>query len=134
MSIELGPRDEERFADIEESLREYLIFLVDFSMGVLEKRPNQIEALENAANALTTLGYYEDGLRCDQRLSSLRPENATVVYNLACSQALVGDLEAALLTLDRAINLGYLDAGHMKNDPDLANLWSHPRFGELSDK
>ncbi len=132
MRIELGPRDEERFASVEESEREYLAFLIDFCLGILAKRPNQPEALSSAASALTALGYYEDGLRCDRRLAHLWADNAVVIYNLACSLALTQNTEEALETLERAIRLGYSDDGQMMKDADLASLRGLPRFVELA--
>jgi hypothetical protein len=50
---------------------------------------------------------------------------------LACSLALCHASAAALVELERAIELGYDDAQHMLDDADLANLRSEPRFVAL---
>lgn len=130
--IELGPRDDERFTSVEDEEREYLAFLIDFTMGILEKRPNQIEALNCAATALTALGYYQDGLRMDMRLARIRPTDAGVIYNLACSLSLTGGLAKSLEALEKAIEFGYDDVSHMRSDPDLANVRTLPAFDELT--
>ncbi len=133
MAIDLGPRDEQRFAALEEEEREYLVFLVDFSLCILDRRPRHLEALQQAANALTGLGYYHFGLGLDRRLKQLRPQDATVAYNLACSLALIGRAEDALAELAEAVRLGYRDGEHMLTDPDLRALKHLPRLVELAE-
>jgi len=128
MRIELGPRDEQRFTSVDPDERDYLSFLLSLALGVLAQRPNQIEALESGANALTALGYYQDGLLLDQRLAALRPGDSLVIYNLACSLALTGRADEALESLAEAITLGYTDARHMARDPDLQSLQDNHRF------
>ena len=131
MRVELGSRDDERFQQVEAGEREYLSFLLSLCLAVLARRPNQLEALHNGANALTALGYYEDGLLLDRRLATLQPSDATVVYNLACSLALTRHLDEAFEILSRAIRLGYHDAGHMAKDDDLRSLRADERFRDL---
>jgi tetratricopeptide (TPR) repeat protein len=130
-TLELGPRDDERWASVEAEEREYLLFLLDLSLHILHARPRQPETLHAAATALTTLGYYEDGLRYDRALARLRPEDALALYNLACSLALTGATEEAFATLERAVGAGYHDAAHMRRDPDLEALRHFPRFRTL---
>ena len=119
---------------MDEPEREYLSFLMDFCVQVLEKRPCYREALENAANAMTALGYYEDGLRMDSRLSRLFPDDPGILYNLACSLALTTNTEEALDALEKSIYTGYKDARHMVQDSDLESLQDHPRFSALLTK
>ena len=138
MPVELGPRDEKRFRALDEETRDYLGFQLDLCLGILSRRPQHLEALASAANALTALGYYADGLALDRRLSALRPEDPVVVYNLACSLALAGQNDEALTVLAQAIRLGYREAEHMAQDPDLVSLQKFPQFrqllAEVSDK
>lgn len=130
----MGPCDIKRFDALSAQEREQLTFEADFCMAVLKKRPYQFEALQAAANSLTALGYYQDGLKFDQRLEEMRPSDPLVVYNLACSLSLVGRVEDGLQKLEAAITLGYRDKSHIKDDPDLGNLRGHPRFKELEDR
>ena len=52
----------------------------------------------------------------------------SVLYNLACSLALTGDLEGAERALARAIQAGWLNAHHSDRDPDLAELRGRPAW------
>ncbi len=131
MRVKLGPRDEERYAGVDSGEREYLTFVMQLGLGILTKRPRQVEALERVADAMTALGYYHDGLALDLRLAAILPRDPLVLYNLACSQALTGHLDDALDTLERAMEVGYRDARHMSRDQDLLNLHGHDRFLEL---
>ncbi len=134
MSSKLGPRDEQRFAGMEPQEREYLAFLIDLCFRVLRKRPEQPEALDRAASALTALGYYETGLALDRRLATLRPDSQLVLYNLACSLALTGQADEAMDALRRAIELGYEDVAHMLQDEDLVSLHGDARFTRLLER
>lgn len=134
MGFTLGNRDEARFTSVAAAEQEYLIFRIDLCLTILQKRPFQPEALRSAADALTALGYYTDGLELDRRLARLFETDATVRYNLACSFSLTGQADDALRELELSIDLGYNDSVHMKNDPDLTGIQGHPRFRELLHK
>ena len=54
-----------------------------------------------------------------------------VLYNLACAQALSGGADAALATLGRAIDAGWMHDQHSQQDPDLAALRTHPTWPDL---
>jgi tetratricopeptide (TPR) repeat protein len=53
------------------------------------------------------------------------------LYNVACCQALLGEKEAALATLERAMDLGFPDLGQPAADEDLVSLRGDPRFIEM---
>lgn len=127
----MGPRDSKRFESLTREEQDFLSFEADFTVAIICKRPYHFEALQAAANSLTALGYYEDGLKYDQRLSELRPTDPLIIYNLACSLALVNHQEEALDKLEEAITLGYNDRKHLRDDPDLENIRHLPRFDSL---
>jgi tetratricopeptide (TPR) repeat protein len=52
-------------------------------------------------------------------------------YNLACAQALSGDADAALDSIERAIANGFRRRAQYESDPDLASLRTLPRFQAL---
>ena len=52
-------------------------------------------------------------------------------YNLACAQALSGNADAALDSIERAIESGFRRRAQYESDPDLASLRELPRFREL---
>lgn len=47
---------------------------------------------------------------------------ATPIYNLACVEAQLGNLESALSYLQEAVTAGWSDVAHLKADKDLDNL------------
>lgn len=108
-----------------------LDFEISFYEKVIREKPDYIDALIPLAEAYTKKGRYQEGLEIDKRLVKLRRSDPMIHYNLACSLALVGDSEDALLMLRRAIALGYRDLDHLRRDPDLKNLYGHPDFQEL---
>lgn len=106
-------------------------FEIKFYEKVLKESPDFVEALLVLGDLYTRTGFYEKGLRIDQRLTKLRPKEAIVFYNLACSQSLLNNLDAAWESLGRAVDLGYNDWQFMSKDPDLEKLRKDERFQGL---
>ena len=111
-----------------------LEFLADFLARAARHRPDDVEVLAELASTLTRLGRYQEGLGLDRRLVELLPEDATVRYNLACSLALCQASAAALLELERAVELGYADAEPLLAVEDLRSLRSEPNFVALVER
>ncbi len=126
-----GKRDDERYRSVKREDREYGEFCLGFCSVVLVRRPDHLEALEVAANHFTELGFYDDGLQLDQMLARIRPDDPGVLYNLACSFALTGRTDEAILALSNAVKHGYANHRHMASDRDLAGISGDPRFREL---
>jgi carboxyl-terminal processing protease len=61
-------------------------------------------------------------------------DRAGVEYNLTCSQALAGDRAAAFMTLDHAVEDGYIDRKDTEADQDLVSLHADPRWALLLDR
>lgn len=89
------------------------------------------DALAQLGEMYTRCGDFRKGLNVDLRLVRLRPCDAVAHYNLACSHALLDQLDEALAAMEHAVNLGYRDMRHMLKDPDLANLRKDARFKKL---
>ena len=98
---------------------------------ILDSNPLHYDALVLLGDAYTRNGDYQKGLELDIRLAQLKPENETIRYNLACSYALIGQTDNALKNLSKAVDLGYNDVDHLRNDHDLAALKTDPRFQTL---
>jgi len=109
-------------------------FDIEFCQQILARDPNHTEALALLSEAYAKHGEYAKGLEADLRLSRLSPDSDAVHYNLACSYALNGKKEEALVTLERSVALGYSDLEHLRNDRDLAILKSDPRFSALVER
>ena len=97
-------------------------FEIAFYENVLKEAPDFIEALAALGDLYTKAGYWQKGLEADLKLFTLRPKDPVVLYNLACSYALLNQPRPALNALCKAIEFGYDDFTHLKNDADLENL------------
>lgn len=106
-------------------------FEIQFCKEILRSDANHFEALALLGDAYTRNGDYAKGLEMDLRLSRLKPDNKLIRYNLACSYALTGQKDKALLNLHKAIELGYSDIEQLRQDRDLDALKSDPRFQNL---
>ncbi len=105
-------------------------FEIAFYENVLKHSPNFIEALQALGDLYTKEGFYQKGLLIDEKLAKLRPDDAVVFYNLACSHSLMNDLARARTAMHRAFLLGYDDLAHLDQDPDLLNLLGDAEFVE----
>jgi len=104
---------------------------IGFLEGVVRRDPEYLEALQVLGDDYTRRGKYADGLRVDEQLARLRPEDSLVHYNLACSYALTDHFDEAVAALDRALTLGYRDFKWLSKDPDLTKLREHPLFKKI---
>ena len=109
-------------------------FEIQFYEGVLSNSPNFEQALIVLGDLYTKRELYEKGLEIDLRLSTLRPDDAVVFYNLACSWCLLNDLSQSLAALRRAIELGYDDFTHLEADSHLLTLFKDEDFREYIQK
>lgn len=105
-----------------------------FLEGLVRRDGSYVEALQVLGDDYTRRGRFSEGLKIDERLSKLRPDDALVHYNLACSYSLTEQIELAIESLENAINLGYSDFKWMTQDPDLENLREHAAFKRLQAK
>ena len=111
--------------------RNQVDFELDFFGRILTAAPEYPEVLRAQASNLTTKGRLQDGLAVDKKLVSLRPTDPTAHYNLACRYALLKQPDLALVTLRKAVELGYRDFRYMEEDHDLASVRKDPRFRAL---
>ena len=97
----------------------------------LELHPDDGRALYLSANALCQLGERGRSLDWARRALATDPDDAGVLYNVACVYSLQGKIEEALDCLEKSITSGMGQKEWMEHDSDLDNLRSHPRFQEL---
>jgi tetratricopeptide (TPR) repeat protein len=111
-------RKEQRDLDVE----------IGFLEGIVHRDPKYVEALQVLGDNYTRRGKFTEGMEVDEKLSTLLPNDPTVLYNLACSYALTRRLEQAATALLRALDYGYSDFKWLLKDPDLQNLREHDLF------
>ncbi len=109
-------------------------FEIEFFEKLVEEKPDFVDVLIPLAEAYTKTGDYGRGLAVDKRLSELRPDDAIVYYNLACSFSLTGKINEAIEALKKAVNLGYDDFDYMNIDQDLLNVRNNNRYKEIFTK
>ena len=117
-------RQEKRDLDIE----------IGFLEGVVNRDPSFVDALQLLGDGYTKRGKFLAGLRIDQKLAVLRPRDALVFYNLACSLCLTKRYLEAAEALEQAINLGYRDFRWLAEDPDLHDLRKQPIYRKIRAK
>jgi tetratricopeptide (TPR) repeat protein len=108
-----------------------LDFELEFLGKILERDPFFVEALRVHAQNLAVKGECARALQLDRRLVRLIPEDAIAWYNLACSYAVMGMIDPAFASLQRAFELGYRFVERLRRDPDLKVLRHDPRFARL---
>ena len=64
-------------------------------------------------------------------MAEIFPDDAFLLYNLACAQARSGLPEAALASLGQALDRGLAQPLQMATDADLASLRERPEFADL---
>jgi len=117
-------RQEQRDLDVE----------INFVEGIVRRAPDYIEALQLLGDGYTKRGRLDEGLRIDERLAELQPDDPMTHYNLACSYSLTERYNSAFSALERALSLGYYDFKWLAKDPDLLNLRRHPLYKKIRDK
>jgi non-specific serine/threonine protein kinase len=97
----------------------------------LREVPEDARARILCAGMYAQMGRVEDAVRETSLAMTLRPNEATVLYNAACTFANLGRNSDALEALRKAWEAGYKDAEWTRRDPDLAPLHGDPEFERL---
>ena len=138
---------------LEASGTDYNVYVpIQNALGALGKletvrnvRQREITALENhlrqvpedaRARILLAVDYAsenrrEDALRETNLAVALRPNEAMVLYNLACNYCLLDMKTEAMDALKKSWESGFRDADWARRDPDLAVLQDDPEFIQL---
>jgi tetratricopeptide (TPR) repeat protein len=76
-------------------------------------------------------GEYAEVKRRLEPIVEANPQSAGSVYNLACAEAMLGERDAALEHLARAVELHPPFAESARQDDDLASIRDDPRFARI---
>lgn len=94
----------------------------------LEFHPDDVRALHLGAGSLIVLGDTDRAVKWLTRGLEIDPDDPISLYNVACNFATLNKVEESLDHLERAAEIGTISRDWMKNDADLVNLHSHPRY------
>ncbi len=82
-------------------------------------------------SALRDAGRYETLLALQRGREVPAAARAEHLYNLACTEALMGSLDAAAASLLAAVEAGYSNVEHLGSDDDLTKLHDHSAWAEI---
>ncbi len=99
----------------------------------IKAHANDPYVLNHAASVAGHLGDTEKTRAYVTRLLEVQGESPEYLYGAGCYLARIGDVEAALTCVEKAVALGYNDRSLMEVDIDLAPIRDHPRFKKLLD-
>jgi non-specific serine/threonine protein kinase len=109
--------------------------LLDRGILALEKQldtvPEDVRARMLLAGYYASVGRREEAVRQLQTAVALRPRDSNVLYNAACTYALLQQPREALDMLKAAKEAGWANLDWAKRDTDLISLRDDPEFLEL---
>jgi len=114
-----------------EALRNVVLQRIQVLEGHLKKVPEDARARTLLATDYAQLERVEDAIRDANLAMALRPNDAMVMYNVACVFGQLGKKPEALDALGKAREAGWKDATWARRDPDLAILHGEPEFDKL---
>ncbi len=101
-------------------------------MVVLEQQldlvPEDVRARILLAADYASIGRETDSIRQLEMAVALRPNDSSVLYNAACTYAVLDKRAEALAMLIRAKEAGYSNLDWIRRDPDLECLHGNPEF------
>jgi non-specific serine/threonine protein kinase len=97
----------------------------------LKPVPEDARARTLLASGYIAMGRMDDAVREANLAMALRPNEATVLYNVACVFCNMKKKEEAMDALRKAWNAGFKEADWARRDPDLALLHGDPEFERL---
>ncbi|WP_375767384.1 hypothetical protein NR798_37765 [Archangium gephyra] len=94
----------------------------------------EARALAMKADALLMSGKSAESLPLYQQAWEQGVRHERMSYNAACAAALAGQKAEALTWLERAVDAGFAEAGHLKQDEDLSSLREEPAFARIAER
>jgi serine/threonine protein kinase/cytochrome c-type biogenesis protein CcmH/NrfG len=116
-----------RMADAERLRRREMEVLQD----QLQHFPDDVRARVLLAADLATAGDAGGAVMHVKIAVAMRPTDANVLYNAACTYGLLGLKADAMDTFRRSVEAGYSNADWCRQDPDLKILHDDPEFLKL---
>jgi tetratricopeptide (TPR) repeat protein len=114
-----------------DALRNIRIRLIDSLERHLREVPEDARARILLAAEYATDGRPDDATREASLAMTLRPGDSMVLYNAACTFAMMNKKAEAMDAMSKTWKAGYRDADWVRRDPDLAILHGDPEFEKL---
>jgi tetratricopeptide (TPR) repeat protein len=100
---------------------------------VVELNPVEGRFWEQLARAYYDSKDYKNSIAAYEKVLELRfGYPFTAVYNIACAQALMGDKEQALKSLEKSLDMGFRDLNLVRTDTDFDSIRNDPRYKKLA--
>jgi len=112
-------------------LRKKLINTLEHQIDVV---PEDVRARMLLANNYAFFGNENDAAQQLEKAVDMRPNDASTLYNAACTYGLLELKAEALALLTRAIDSGFSDIEWISRDTDLTCLHGDPGFERLVEK
>jgi len=110
------------------TLRNKLVNTLEHQIDVV---PEDVRARMLLANNYAFLGNKNDAAQQLEKAVAMRPNDASTLYNAACTYGLLELKGEALAMIRRAIDSGFSDSEWISRDTDLACLHDDPDFERL---
>jgi tetratricopeptide (TPR) repeat protein len=94
----------------------------------------ELVALYQKAIELLQSGKYKEAIEAYEKILKVRPNDATALYNIACAYSLMGEKKKAVEFLGKAVDNGFNDVEHIKNDSDLDNIREEDGYKKIIEK
>lgn len=101
------------------------------SVFILPALQAQVTIMDAEMVRLLHAGLCAEAEQLGAKIIETIPELPTAYYNVACAQALQGKTEAALESLNQAVQHGFNAVNAAKRDPDLENLRKHKDWKKI---
>ncbi len=99
--------------------------------AALTLEPGSLKVLYASAIVSVNKRQYKEAILTFKRLVVIKPENNIFYYNISCLYAIQNMKSESIDWLQKAIDNGYNNWDHLKNDKDLTNIRNTPRFKAL---
>ncbi|MGI8918369.1 MAG: protein kinase domain-containing protein [Pyrinomonadaceae bacterium] len=97
----------------------------------IEWAPENVRARILLAGNFASAGDTPSAVAEVEKAVATSPNDASTLYNAACTYAVLGLKQDALAMLNRAIKNGYWHFDLLARDPDFVNLYDEPQFQQL---
>jgi non-specific serine/threonine protein kinase len=97
----------------------------------LQRFPDDVRARILLASDQASVGETDSAIMHVKIAVAMRPNDANVLYNAACTYGILGMKVDALDTFRRSVQAGYSNLNWCLKDPDLKILYDEPEFKDL---